>query len=118
MSKCRPLCSACHKHPAAVNYHGKNGTVYYRSVCDVCKRRKKGVKPPVPSWAAAGYRKKPHCEKCGFKAKYPDQLVVYHIDGNLGNASLMNLKTICCNCQVEVHREGLGWRQGSLVPDN
>jgi hypothetical protein len=29
----------------------------------------------------------------------------------------LNLKTICANCQYEIAREGLGWRQGDLTPD-
>lgn len=72
---------------------------------------------PIPLWHKAGYKKKPHCEKCGFKAKYREQLFVYYIDGNLNNNSLTNLKTVCANCQVEVAKEGLGWRQGDLIPD-
>ena len=64
-----------------------------------------------------GYKKKPVCEKCGFKAKYQTQLFVYHVDGDLNNAKQHNLKTVCANCQVEIAREGLGWRQGDLVPD-
>ena len=56
-------------------------------------------------------------EKCGFVAKHKEQLFVYYIDGNLNNNSQSNLKTICANCQYEVARAGLGWRQGDLVPD-
>jgi hypothetical protein len=44
-------------------------------------------------------------------------MFVYHIDGNLNNTALSNLKTVCANCQIEVAKEGLGWRQGDLVPD-
>ena len=116
--KYRPICNICHKNPVAVNYLSKDGVTHYRTLCDTCKRKGRGVKPPVPSWVKGGYKKKPHCEKCGFKAKYTDQLVVYHIDGNLGNNGHGNLKTICCNCQVEIAKEGLGWKQGALIPDN
>lgn len=112
----RKICEICGKKPVAVNYkmHGK---IYYRSKCDTCCRKKRGKPAPKPRWMLEGYKKKPHCEKCGFKAKLKEQLFVYHIDGNLNNTSTPNLKTVCANCQYEVAREGLGWRQGDLVPD-
>lgn len=112
----RKLCSVCGKKPVAVNYK-RDGKTYYRTRCDGCIRKKKNMPVQKPSWLSAGYKKKPHCEKCGFKAKYKEQLFVYYIDGNLNNASHSNLRTICANCQYEVAREGLGWRQGDLVPD-
>jgi len=112
----RKICEICGKKPVAVNYkmHGK---VYYRSKCDTCCRKKRRLPAPIPSWHKTGYKKKPHCEKCGFKAKYREQLFVYYVDGNLNNNNHLNLKTVCANCQYEVAREGLGWRQGDLVPD-
>ena len=112
----RPLCESCGKKPAAVNYKMFNKT-YYRTRCDSCIRKKKKIPAPIPSWHKAGYKKKPHCEKCGFKSKYREQLFVYYIDGNLNNSNHINLRTICANCQIEVAHEGLGWRQGDLVPD-
>lgn len=112
----RPLCKSCYKMPASINYV-KDGVTHFRSRCNGCIRRGKKLKPQQPSWALRGYKKKPHCEKCGFKAKYKEQLFVYYIDGNLNNNTAANLKTICANCQFEVAREGLGWRQGDLVPD-
>jgi predicted HNH restriction endonuclease len=42
---------------------------------------------------------------------------VFHIDGNLDNCRPSNLKTICANCQRILHKEGVKWRQGDLVPD-
>lgn len=112
----RPLCQICNKQPAAVNYI-KEGIHHFRRQCDSCIRKGRKLKPRQPSWALGGYKKKPHCEKCGFQAKYKEQLFVYYIDGNLKNNNITNLKTICANCQFEVAREGLGWRQGDLVPD-
>jgi hypothetical protein len=112
----RPLCSACNKKPAAVNYR-KDNKIYYRSRCDGCIRKKKSIPAPKPGWLKTGYKKKTQCERCGFKAKYKEQMFVYHIDGNLNNTALSNLKTVCANCQIEVAKEGLGWRQGDLVPD-
>jgi hypothetical protein len=112
----RKICEICGKKPVAVNYkmHGKT---YYRSRCDTCIRKKKSKPAAKPRWLLDGYKKKPHCEKCGFKAKLKGQLFVYHIDGDLNNTKPLNLKTICANCQFEIAREGLGWRQGDLTPD-
>ena len=69
------------------------------------------------SWEKAGYRKKSICEKCAFKSKHPAQMDVYHIDGNLKNASWNNLKTICANCGRIKAVEEIGWKQGGLMPD-
>ena len=112
----RKICEICGKKPVAVNYkmHGKT---YYRSRCDTCIRKKKNKPASKPRWMLGGYKRKPHCEKCGFNAKLKEQLFVYHIDGDLNNNSVLNLKTVCANCQYEIAREGLGWRQGDLVPD-
>jgi len=112
----RSLCVACGKKPAAVNYKRNNKT-YYRSRCDSCIRKKFKKVAPKPSWIKAGYRKKVTCEKCGFKARYKEQLFVYYVDGNLNNNHQLNLKTICANCQYEIAKEGLGWAQGDLIPD-
>jgi hypothetical protein len=43
--------------------------------------------------------------------------LVYHVDGNLNNTGLRNLKTICLNCVEEVSRADLPWRIGDLQPD-
>ena len=112
----RPICQICGRKPVAINYkmHGK---IYFRKRCDSCIRKKRNLPAPKPRWLLEGYKKKPHCEKCGFKAKLKQQLFVYYVDGNLNNNSQFNLKTICANCQYEIAREGLGWRQGDLVPD-
>jgi hypothetical protein len=112
----RKLCQICGKKPVAVNYR-MHGKTYYRSKCDTCCRKKRNLPVPKPKWMLEGYKKKTQCEKCGFKAKYKEQLFVYHIDGDLNNVKQQNLKTICANCQYEISREGLGWRQGDLVPD-
>lgn len=111
----RPLCKVCRKKSAAVNYY-KDRRAFYRSMCDSCGRNGGKVKG-LTRWQAAGYRKKDVCEKCGFKAKHSDQLDVYHVDGDLNNCALNNLKTVCANCQRILHREGIKWRQGDLVPD-
>lgn len=112
----RPLCIICNKKPVAVNYK-TNNRVYFRTKCDSCIRKKKLIPFPKPRWLQKGYKKKSSCERCGFKAKYKEQLFVYHIDGNLNNTALSNLKTICANCQIEINKSKLGWVQGDLVPD-
>jgi hypothetical protein len=71
----------------------------------------------VPVWQTAGYKKKATCDRCGFKAKYSSQLLVYHVDGNLHNTSTRNLKTICLNCSAEIKRVDLPWQPGDLEPD-
>jgi len=108
----RPLCK-CGQRPAAINYY-KNGRTYYRKLCEVCL---KFGKPSVPKWKLSGYKKKDVCEKCGFKSKHSEQFNVYHIDGDLNNSRMGNLKTICANCQRVLQKEGVRWKQGDLLPD-
>jgi hypothetical protein len=69
-------------------------------------------------WQLDGYKKKPACERCGFRAKYSAQLVVHHMDANLNNASPRNLRTICQNCVIDVAKSDLPWRAGDLEPDH
>lgn len=112
----RKLCPVCHQRPVAINCI-KNNKTYYRKICDVCSRQGKKIKPKPPAWALTGYKKKPQCEKCSFKSKYPEQLGVFYIDGNLKNNNWVNLKTVCLNCQQEVYKSRLPWKQETLTPD-
>ena len=112
----RPFCSACNQRLCAVNYYHKDIT-HYRTRCDLCIKKKRRIKPPVPRWQAAGYTKKTTCDRCGFKSKYAAQLLVYHIDGNLHNTNINNLKTVCLNCTIEIKRADLPWTPGDLLPD-
>lgn len=112
----RPMCRICSTRPAAINCH-KHGRTYYRLKCDHCARAEKKKKPPKPKWQTAGYQKKSHCDRCGFTAQHHSQLGVYHVDGNLNNTELRNLKTICHNCMAIVTRLDLPWRAGDLEPD-
>jgi hypothetical protein len=68
-------------------------------------------------WKKAGYKKKPTCDRCGFRARHHSQLMVYHTDGDLNNCELINLKTVCLNCIVEITRLELPWRAGDLELD-
>ena len=113
----RPICSACNQRPRAIAYY-KDEKVQYRKLCEHCIKRKRRVKPPVPRWQTAGYKKKPTCDRCGFRASYAGQLLVYHVDGSLHNTALRNLKTVCLNCTVELKKIDLPWRSGDLEPDH
>ena len=112
----RPVCPACNQRFRAVNYH-KDGVTHYRARCEYCIKRNRKIKVPEPRWKASGYKKKPICNRCGFRSKYAAQLLVYHIDGNLNNNGLRNLKTVCLNCVEEVKRADLPWRPGDLEED-
>lgn len=107
----RPLCS-CKLHPAAINYH-KNGKTYYRKLCETCLKGDK----VLPRWWHSGYRPKLLCDKCGFKSLHKEVFRVFHVDGDLDNCRPANLKTVCSNCSLVLHKEGVRWRQGDLVPD-
>lgn len=112
----RPICPVCNTRPVAINYK-KAGTTHYRTQCDSCLRKGKKLTPKRPSWALSGYKKKPHCEKCGFVAKHKEQLQVFYVDGKLNNNNWANLKTICVNCAVEVHKSKMPWKSGPILPD-
>ena len=106
----RPLCS-CGRGPVAINYY-KLGKPFYRGQCGPCSR---GV--TTPRWATAGYVIKNMCDKCGFRSPHKEVFSVFHVDGNLNNCQHGNLKTVCANCARVLHKEGVRWRQGDLVPD-
>lgn len=54
---------------------------------------------------------------CGFKRQYESQLIVFHIDGNLNNTELINLRTVCLNCIEIVKRRESNWKRGDLEVD-
>ena len=113
----RKICPVCNVRPVAHNYTDKNGVLHYRRTCDVCKRAGKKAKVTL-AWQKAGYKKKPQCEKCGFKFKFDEQSAVFYVDGNLRNNNHFNLKTVCLNCCQEVYRSKLPWKRSSpLTPD-
>jgi hypothetical protein len=112
----RPICQLCNQRPRAVAYH-RSETIQYRKLCEYCIKRKKRVPVPVPRWKLSGYKKKPMCDQCGFRSKYGAQLLVYHVDGNLNNNNVRNLKTVCLNCTVEITKADLIWCPGDLEPD-
>ncbi len=108
------ICPCCHRKPTAINYK-KNGRTYYHKKCIVCYRKKRKVAPA--GWLKSGYKKKEKCERCGFRFKFPEQSSVYHVDGNVENNDWMNLKTVCCNCEVEIKHTNLPWKPSALIPD-
>ena len=113
----RPICPACQQRVRAVNYY-KDDVPHYRSRCEVCIKKNKKIKPPVPRWQASGHKKKPACDRCGFRARHASQLLVMHIDGNLSNTELRNLRTVCLNCVADLKRSDSTWRPGDLQPDS
>lgn len=102
------MCKACELRHAGVNYI-RNGKIYYRKLCDTCIREKKGIKPAKPNWAKSGYQKKMTCDKCGFKARWSKQILVYYVDGDLNNTKQNNLRSICLNCSVAVEKQDMPW---------
>jgi len=104
----RTICS-CGKRPIAINYK-KDGITHYRSICSACAKKKSNKK----NKRYKGYTRKHICEKCGFKASYPEQLNVYVINNN--PSITMNLKTVCLNCERELHHTNQ-WPQGDLIAD-
>lgn len=114
--KKRGICCACQQRHVAVNYT-KDGITHYRTKCDACLKKRKNPKPIEPRWKSTGYKKKMQCDRCGFKAKHAAQIMVYHVDGNLNNTNVKNLKSVCRNCEVELSKTDLPWRLGDLEPD-
>ena len=112
----RPICPACNQRPRAINCY-RNDQVYYRSRCEYCIKKGRRVKTPEPKWKTVGYKKKPTCDRCGFKAKWAAQLLVYHVDGNMNNTGIRNLKTVCQNCVIDITKSDLPWRAGDLEAD-
>ena len=112
----RPLCNACKRNLAAVNYI-KEDITHYRTRCDSCIRKNRKSKPAQPRWESKGYKKKMICDRCGFRAKSIAQILVYHLDGNMNNSELNNLKSVCLNCSVEVTKLDLPWAVGDLSED-
>lgn len=43
--------------------------------------------------------------------------MVYHVNGNLNDCDLRNLKTVCLNCAFELSRSDSIWRRGDLEED-
>jgi hypothetical protein len=107
----RPLC-LCGSRPAAINYY-KNGKPYYRRHCEACLKGS----AVTARWQHAGYKIKSMCDKCGIRSPHVEVFGVFHVDGNLDNCRVANLKTVCANCARVLHKEGVRWRQGDLVPD-
>lgn len=112
----RSICPTCNQNLVAINRY-VNDKLYYRKQCDSCLRKGKKLKT-VPAWVKAGYRKKAVCEKCGYRAKFPEkQMSVYYVDGNLKNNIVFNLKTVCLNCRVEIAHSKLPWKESPITPD-
>ena len=112
----RPICKTCGKNHCAVNYI-REGVTHYRSGCDECGRKRKKLKARTPRWQGAGYKKKPTCDLCGFRSVLSNQITVFHIDGDLDNCNLTNLRSICLNCVEVVKKKEVTWKRGDLQVD-
>ena len=116
--KDRPLCKTCKAKPRAYAYR-KGTTIYWRSLCDTCNRKKAGKKVGgITALQRSGYKKHKKCELCGFRAQKQSQLDVFFVDGSMRNTAATNLKTVCANCQRLNSVRKLGWRIGDLVADD
>lgn len=113
MKLLRPICEKCNKNYKAINYK-REGVTHYRSLCDECGRKKNKLKPRKPFWTKSGYKKKTTCDYCGFRGITHTQFTVFHIDGNLENIALTNLRTICLNCVEVVKKKEVNWKRGDL----
>jgi hypothetical protein len=116
MATLRPICKLCNKNYRAVNYH-RDGIVHYRSVCDDCGRKKKKLKSRRSLWTKGGYQKKANCDLCGFHSVMPTQITVFHIDGNLENIAISNLRSVCLNCIEIIKKKNVNWKRGDLEID-
>jgi hypothetical protein len=112
----RPICSKCNKNYCAVNYK-RDGVTHYRSMCDECGRKKGKLKPRKANWTKSSYKKKATCDLCGFKSLFTSQITVFHIDGDLENIKLTNLRSICLNCVEVVKKKEVTWKRGDLEID-
>lgn len=116
MNEIRPTCGVCGKNPRAPAYY-RNDKRYYRSRCATCIAKNKKLKPPEPKWKLRGYKKKQQCDLCGFQGLYTSQIVVYHIDGDLNNCDLINLRSVCLCCVEVIKRRYFTWRPGDIEAD-
>ena len=116
MSITRPICEVCNKNVRAINYV-RNGITHYRSICDECGRKKNKLTPRKANWTKSNYKKKPTCDICGFHSIMLSQLIVFHIDGDLKNIALTNLRSICLNCVEVVKKKEVTWKRGDLAVD-
>lgn len=112
----RPICPVCNQKPLAINYI-KNEEKHYRSKCMNCAKSKRKIKIAKPRWQLAGYKKKPVCDRCGFKSRYSSQILVVHVDGDCNHNNLRNLKSICLNCWDAAKKEDQPWKVSDLQED-
>lgn len=112
----RPFCKICNKNPRAAAYY-RNGKRYFRSRCSICISANRQQIKAKPRWELKGYKKKTSCDICGFRSQYTSQITVWHIDGNLNNCELINLRSICLNCVEVIKRKQTTWKVGDLQVD-
>jgi hypothetical protein len=47
----------------------------------------------------------------------PTQITVFHIDGNLENIAISNLRSVCLNCIEIIKKKNVNWKRGDLEID-
>ena len=115
----RPICPDCNTRPCAPNYY-RDGVRHWRTKCSHCidqAKDPKNVRRKKMRWELNGYKKKSNCDLCGFRSKYSSQITVWHVNGNLNDSNLVNLKCVCLNCVEVVKRDLFTWRIGDLSAD-
>ncbi len=87
----RGLCVECEKHPQTSKglYKGKQ---VFRATCNICHKKRYRKHKAYTKF------KKDSCEECGFVPVHSCQLDVDHINGDHGDDSEENLRTLCANC--------------------
>ncbi len=115
MAIIRPICKHCNRNQGRIRGRNKAGVQSYSNICSTCwknRRRKVGVLPQpnrrltreerqiLRLRPKKEYRKhlKEMCQRCGFKALFPCQLDIDHIDDDFTNNDPSNLQTLCANC--------------------
>lgn len=98
----RPLCSRCGIRPCEFNYYyqGDRSRPHWRRCCALCRRSASRTQPSKPRWQQSGYQKRNQCDRCGLRSNIAQVFVVVHVDGQLNNCALSNLRTVCANCQI------------------
>ena len=108
------VCALCGKHfyrpPAKI----KAARHFLQFCCRAHKdeaQRIGGIKEIQPAhygngnrtYRAKAFRSMPkQCSKCGYM-KYPEILLVHHLDGNRDNNNISNLIVLCSTCHDETH---------------
>lgn len=110
-SKCHMCSKLFYRSPSSLNT--KTGYVFCSRVCkEEAQTIKAGNLFKIPHYGTENknYRKIAfdtflnQCNRCGYN-KYPEVLVVHHVDRNRSNNNSKNLEILCPTCHMEEHYE-------------